>query len=302
MSSPGAWCPGQIWSWWDMLSVRADRLVLTVRELSKMTQVIAASDAEQNGVKLAKRHFFGLKKIVSDYLADCEQMGLRVCLASARRLLEVLERVEQKNALPPERVNIDISLIDVFPLNRYMEEIINRTPDELGSRLVLALRPESERYYQATEPLFGPDVDAKFPNAAYDIAEAGKCLALDRATATVFHLMRVMEVGVRASARCLGIPDPIKDADRNWGAVLRKISDERTRRSTQKPKVWNSDDEELFAEIYALLDAVRSVWRNPTMHIEQKYAPEEAELIYVATRSFIKKIASRADENGNPKA
>ena len=34
-----------------------------------------------------------------------------------------------------------------------------------------------------------------------------------------------MEIGVRTLARCLGIPDPIKPADRSWGAVLQKVRD-----------------------------------------------------------------------------
>jgi hypothetical protein len=54
--------------------------------------------------------------------------------------------------------------------------------------------------------------------------------------------------------------------------------------------------------MYALLDAVKDAWRNPTMHIETKYTPEEASNIFATVRGFMKKVAGRMDENGEPKA
>ena len=42
------------------------------------------------------------------------------------------------------------------------------------------------------------EVNDKFPSAAFDIDEAGKCLAIGRSTAAVFHLMRALETAIRA--------------------------------------------------------------------------------------------------------
>jgi len=47
---------------------------------------------------------------------------------------------------------------------------------------------------------------------------------------------------------------------------------------------------------------VRNAWRNVTMYIENKYTEEEADHIYRAVRAFIRKLASRFDEDGNPPA
>jgi hypothetical protein len=38
------------------------------------------------------------------------------------------------------------------------------------------------------------------------------------------------------------------------------------------------------------------------MHIEKKYTDDEAEHIFVAVKGFMKKLASRCDEMGEPKA
>jgi hypothetical protein len=38
------------------------------------------------------------------------------------------------------------------------------------------------------------------------------------------------------------------------------------------------------------------------MHVENKYTTEEAEHIFGAVKGFTMKLASRCDENGDPKA
>ena len=60
-------------------------------------------------------------------------------------------------------------------------------------------------YYRPAEPLFGAAVEAKFPEMSEDISEAGKCLALNRATASVFHLMRIMEIAVQRFGDKIGV-------------------------------------------------------------------------------------------------
>lgn len=166
------------------------------------------------------------------------------------------------------------------------------------------LQIEHEDLYSQGSGLFGADVATKFSStAAYEIDESGKCLAVGRSTAAVFHLMRVMEVGVKAASTALGIPDPVKDAERNWGVMLRKIKDEIDRRNKATPSGWTiPDDKNFFSEIYVSLDAVRNVWRNATMHVENKYTHEEAEHILGAVRGFLRKLAARCDERGQPLA
>jgi hypothetical protein len=113
--------------------------------------------------------------------------------------------------------------------------------------------------------------------------------------------MRLMEVTVRAVARCLGIPDPIQPADRSWGAVLKKVRDGI---DAKWPTVTlrSSGDGEVFDALYASLDAVKNPWRNATMHPANKYTIEEAEHIFAAVRGFAMKLADRCDENGDPRA
>jgi hypothetical protein len=185
-----------------------------------------------------------------------------------------------------------------------VDEIGKRLEDELAGKQLLCLTAKEEDYFNPRVPLFDSNVDAKFAaSAAFDIAEAGKCLALGRSTAAVFHLMRTTETGIRATATCLGIPDPVKPAARNWSIVLKTIKAEVDRRNGATPAIWSDPaDREFFEEVYVSLDAIRNPWRNATMHVENKYTEDEAEHILAAVKGFMKKLASRCDEEGKPLA
>jgi hypothetical protein len=171
--------------------------------------------------------------------------------------------------------------------------------DEFGTRYVLVVPPAMVRHYDPPAPAFGEGVRTKFSSAAFEITEAGKCLALRRDTAAVFHLMRVMEVGIRSVARCLSAPDPTKPAERNWGAILRAINTAITDRRGN----WKyPDDAEFFEGVYVSLDKIRNLWRNATMHVEKQYTEEEAKDILEAVRAFMGKLACRLGEDGQPQA
>lgn len=93
------------------------------------------------------------------------------------------------------------------------------------------------------------------------------------------------------------------EAIRNWGAVLKTIKDEFDRRNAATAPAWaDATDRQFFEEVYVSLDAIRNPWRNATMHVENKYTEDEAEHILAAVKGFMKKLASRCDEAGNPPA
>src|SRR5262249_11998183 len=123
-----------------------------------------------------------------------------------------------------------------------------------------------------------------------------------RHTAAVFHLMRCMEIGIRAVAISLGIPNPTTNRNRNWGNILADIKAAMDARTRANPPTWQPGDRATFESAYASLDATRFAWRNTTMHVENKYTADEAEHIYVTVRGFMKLLASRMDEQGQPLA
>jgi hypothetical protein len=233
--------------------------------------------------KEIKQVFGEILTIVHDSIVD---MGMPVSAMAVSELRADLEK-EINNSFEEVQHRLD--------------EIDNTIRREISRTKIFVISDDRIKYIEPDAALFGPDVDLKFPQTASDIEESGSCLSLGRSTACVFHLMRVMEVGLRALHECLGLPDPT-GADRNWGRMLDAMKKEMEKRAQNGNAGWKKGDKQLFVELHGSLDAVRSAWRNQTMHIERRYDDEEAEHAFLMVKQFTKKLASRCDENGEPKA
>jgi len=139
---------------------------------------------------------------------------------------------------------------------------------------------------------FGEHTDIAFPLARWDIKEASRCLAFDRGTAAVFHLMRIMEVGLRILGATLHIPT---SSNRSWESILQKCDAEIAKPFKEKSPKWQAD-EVFLAGATARLRAVKDAWRNPTMHVEAKYTQEQAEGIYGHVQDFMRHLATKLKE------
>ena len=111
---------------------------------------------------------------------SCEQLNLPSTLAQITRIKQIFTDDRRGSS------------IDAAAFARDVMEVQIRMIDELNARMILAVLPSRTNYYESKQPLFGEDVANNFPSTAYDIVEAGKCFALDRSTACVFHLMRAL--------------------------------------------------------------------------------------------------------------
>jgi hypothetical protein len=114
--------------------------------------------------------------------------------------------------------DLDKDVVTNEDAHNYCKSINDRLADEFGLIGLFVIDQKQMEYIDPREPLFGQDFNMRFAKAGvFELDEAAKCLALGRPTACVFHLMRLMEIGIGAVARCLQIPDPVKPSERNWG-------------------------------------------------------------------------------------
>jgi hypothetical protein len=285
MSRPWADSPYGLVSVLDMLCFYADRFHSAVHMMSTFRVVVKEIPNGRTFKPELRKKFLNQLEPLSAILGELN------LLVSKKNVDYLIERIKEGGAIDQQfRFLLDCNF-----------RVMN---DELGQAMLFSVKPENAKYYEPAEPLFGKTVADQFPSdASAEIDEAGKCFALSRHTACVFHLMRILEVGIGAIRNSLGIPDPVKDADRNWGKMLKIIKAEIDRRNAAKPAAWkNAADKDFFEGAIASLDAVKNVWRNATMHVEKTYGEEQAEHIFNAVRGFMSKLAERIDEKGQPLA
>lgn len=160
-------------------------------------------------------------------------------------------------------------------------DLRRRLLDQFDAVSCLYLPRSDCGFYEQEEPLFGNSVEMKFPNASEDIAEAGKCLALGRYTASIFHLMRVTELGVQKFGDSLGIQ---LAHELNWQNILDQINKKVKALDPKAPETKQ------FAEASSHLYHVKLAWRNEVMHPKQTYTEEEAREVFGATKSFMRDL------------
>ncbi len=231
-------------------------------------------------------------KLLSEFLATCEKMQLQVSAIQIRRILEGV--IPQLDAVASRAREIDEyeSAWDSFA--RTLRELERVVEDEVSLKTYFELAPDQALMFAATSP-FGDEVRTAFPSAIFDIEEASKCLALDRATASVFHLMRVVEVGLRCLGRTLN--DEKLDPRRNpsWDAILNKCDRQLSLPIVDRCSEWRKDNT-FFSDATANIRAIKNAWRNPTLHVEQSYDPERGIEVYNAVKGFMRHLARKLNE------
>jgi hypothetical protein len=207
-----------------------------------------------------------------------------------------------KKAMERARVNIErftqAESMVIGSLAHELDGLAKTIADELDSIEFMAIRPDRRKYFYADVNLFGEAVAEKFPSSTTDIVEAGRCFALWRNTACVFHCMRVLEVGLQCLGAAIGMTDPRP----NWEPViarldklLRMTRDHLNRNPSEAvPEVHQNTD--YYAGVSSYFNAVKIAWRNRVMHVGLEYTDEHTFLILNATEGFMKHLAGRLCE------
>jgi hypothetical protein len=209
----------------------------------------------------------------------CTSLGLNATLAQIARLKPTFCEGAQN-------VRFDDLARDVM-------EVQTRLIDELNSRIVLVILPDKSEYCKDNLDQFGTDVHRAFPSSAYDITEASKCHGLNRPTACVFHLMRVLEIGLSAFATRFSVPSD----HTNWHNIIEGI--EKAVRAMPSDPNRASDwkeQQEFYSQAASHFMVLKDAWRNYTAHKRGKYTEEESLLIFLNVRAFMLKLSTRLHE------
>lgn len=181
------------------------------------------------------------------------------------------------------------SVSDSLDVGRLSQCII----DELnGKQFYYIPKTQIDRFTRRN--LFGKDVENAFPSTEFNISEAGKCFALGRHTACVYHLMLVMEVGLKEVSLLIGIA-----ANKNWGFFFSEIDKYRKTHAGDNSIKWRKR-EGFIVEVLPMLTSVGEAWRNPVMHVGKEYLPDEADEIFNAVGMFMRKMAVELPKLSSP--
>lgn len=229
------------------------------------------------------------RRLVIDLLGDiekqCDAVGLACSVLQIQRVIGMFgvadsETIQHANIV--ERIH----------------EISVRIQDELSLYLFLQMPSSKLAFYTEPRNQFGVKVLDKFPVVVADVESAGKCFATGNYTASVFHLMRVMECGLRALGGSLNDESLSPDRNPNWETILRKCTDELNKPASKRSDEWRLH-EHFYSTATANLRAVKDAWRNPTMHIDQVYDEDQSLAVWNAVKAFMRHLSERLPANNS---
>ena len=189
------------------------------RKLARSTDAIKAGERESYDAGLAA------------FENECIDLELKTCADSLRRMRRIL-------------ANPNGTYEQIWEIGK---ELDGRLRAEMEGRVFLSLSMEEAKYFENYRQRWGEFLEL-YPSTEDDIEEASKCIALSRNTACVFHLMRVLEVALRGMSLCLNIPLSSKNAERNWGVILKTIKENMEARSKGGSGGWNEPSDKAFFE------------------------------------------------------
>lgn len=274
----------------DMLYFYAEPFHNATNELRSL-QDKTRQEIERRGKesKLTPTELEDLRNTLRYIESQCERVELKKAVERLGRLASQFMDFHS-NLIPDNKLTLE-------GLEWELKEVQRAVISDLRDSKFIYV-PQSKHEFCDSPALFGELVDKIFPQAHDDITETGNCYAVGSHTACVFHLMRVVEHGLRALAKNLKIKLPKKrhiDLE-EWGglidAIEKKIGEIQLRRRTHKREA----DLQFYHGAAAQFRRFKNAWRNHVMHTNASYDKHDANRVMEHVREFMQHLATKLKE------
>jgi hypothetical protein len=166
-----------------------------------------------------------------------------------------------------------------------------------------ALTVSETEYYK--NPRKGwEEIIVRCPDSITDVEEASKCFALSRYAAAVFHSLQIVEIGLIELGRVVVATDP----QTGWNATTKRLNKILATKYPDRTP-FQQQNSKFLEQITATIESLKSAWRNKISHAQDKlvlltsdFTPEVAEEILIASRSFMRRLATDAPTSPDPDA
>lgn len=245
------------------------------------------------GFPIPPRKALETVETLSNLQRNISSLGLDVSAKETKKLnVEMHRAIADIQRLPKEKQKAEFRKVSAELRSRF-DNLSSVIHSELESRLLYAIAVGKTEYcdpsWLCDTPIF-----ANFPYSFREFQCAGRCYAYDECTAAVFHLMRVIDSGLRLVYESLG---EVYDA-RNWDGIAKKIEREMVKKHQEKSEEWRKK-EPFYSGILTDIRSIGRAHRNPALHdIERNYSDPDAKYLIDVTKAFMCHLA----ENGMKEA
>lgn len=261
------WESRRRWSLWDMLKIYADNYLRLGQGMQALRATLVFADKPEDK---DEEYLRKVGKRLGAILGLCRELDLPISLA-------VFEKFQTD--FPGTVEELDVALVALFA--------------ELKNKAFLFVPPDRAVWYEVILPTV---MTNPFPSATQEIVQAGNAYAVGLPTASVFHCMRAVEVGVRALATELNVTFsyPLELAE--WGTIVSEI-EPKIEAIKQKPRSAQRDaDLKFYSEAASQFRHFNNGWRIRVAHARESYNEAQAKIVLEHTVSFFETLATRLKE------
>jgi alpha-D-ribose 1-methylphosphonate 5-triphosphate synthase subunit PhnG len=268
--------PHRLWSLWDMIKIDAVAYINLGERLADANVTFELDDYVQKDkhgqVTLTDKGKAALADDLDALLKICEQLSLPVSKAL----------ISKRLGDPPHN-------------ERELGVLIDAVKTELDKQLFTFIPSHLTKYYECDD-LVGDAAKKAFPTASAEIREAGTALAAGLHTATVFHSMRAVEIGLQKMAAELGVTFnyPIELAE--WGKIVGELEPKINAFKAGERSPEKDANLKFYSEAAAQFRHFNNAWRVRVSHARASYKEQQAIEVIEHARSFFETLAERLKE------
>jgi hypothetical protein len=272
--------PYRLWSLLDMERHLAGNWMATVAVIQRLRWLLTFASQSQT----ARDEFDNGLKSCEGWLRE-EIASLPFSSSLKLQVGRMFKELHEAGTSHPSQGQRAIAVIDEVSFN---------IQEELKEHLFFVVPATRKQWFDEDDKgLFGEAVSITFPESTPEIAEAGRCFALARWTASVFHLMRALELALHKWALELGVDQFNALELENWKNIL-DAARKKIEGLEQQPKSIAKDAElQYYGETRAHFLAVKDAWRNHVAHARERYDEGRAQSILTHAREFMQLLATR---------
>jgi len=261
----------EVWSLLELKEIILSNLSVAIDQMAQASIASKVPARGSDAASLSKANRDTLNQniqVIGELAIYSEMVVLRAAVSKATSVLE----------------NKESTVSDFYAANEYLRNVFY---DTINSYNFLVIDNSDLLYWKQYDPMFGDEVESKFPEIRGEIREAGKCISVDRHTAAVFHLMRIIEFGLKKMSSELGIPYAP-----SWEAYINQLSKILDSKNYKNLTDDQKNKREFYRNILTDITSIKQSCRNPTMHFNDVYDEEQAKNIFTGVKAFIKHLAS----------
>lgn len=191
-------------------------------------------------------------------------------------------------------MHLQVDVITYKHVETDCDEISNCAQSELKRIYFGYISPAKQDELLQAKTLWQSTILA-FNDAEKDAEMASRCYALECNDACVYHSMMVLEHGMLALAKKLGVKGA---GSRAWQTIIEDIEREIEKRQKTLRAKKPSDFLTFLSEAAKEFRYFKDAWRNHTAHGRADYDENDARKVLIHVRDFMEHISTRLKELG----